>query len=113
MSDPLSIEMTEEGIEVRPLAVEPQSDTSQVETLPLQSYLNLEHPTSRELTQVREVWDYLADKANGVGDLLYQFRQLEARMSPPKLGETRLAKIYNYVNLQKQITEAEQQRDSL
>jgi hypothetical protein len=112
VSDPLiQAEVTDEGVEVR--SPETRGTSDKVETLPLSGLLGIHDPGPRQQTQLKEIWDFLAEKANGTGDLLHQFRHLENRMSPPRLGETRLGKVYNYVALQRQLKQTEEQLNSL
>lgn len=115
MGDPLmQVDVADNGaVNVSSVTPEVVTDIKNTETLPLQSMLGLYEPSGKERTQLQEIYDYLSQKSNGTGDLLYQFKQLEARMSPPKLGESRLGKVYNYVSLQRQIESAEQQRNAL
>lgn len=112
--DPLSspvIEVTEEGIEVH--SPEPQSDLSLTELLPVQGFLGIEDPGARQRTQMKAIWDYFGRDSQGTGDALFKIKQTELRMSPPKLGESRLSKLYNFVKTKTQLVDLEAQLDSL
>lgn len=111
--DPLTptVEVTEDGIEVR--SPEPQSDLSAVELLPLQGFLNVDDPGARQRTQMKAIWEYFSKDAQGVGDALYRVKQTEMKMMAPKLGESRLSKLYNYVKLQTQSQDLQTQLENL
>jgi hypothetical protein len=93
-----TIEVTEDGVEVR--NPEPTEDLSLVELLPLQGFLGVENPSGHMRSEMKEIWDFFAEGSQGEGDALYKVKQTEMKMSPPKLGETRLKKLFNYVKLQ-------------
>lgn len=105
------IEVTDEGIEVR--NPEPQSDLSLVELLPVQGFLGIEDPGARQRTQMKEIWDYFSKDSQGVADALFKIKQTEMRMSPPKLGESRLSKLHSFVKTKLSLTDLEAQLDSL
>lgn len=111
--DPLAatVEVTEDGIEVR--SPEPQQDLSHTELLPLEGFLDVHDPGARQRTQMKAIWDYFSKDAQGTGDALFRIKQTEMKMMAPKLGESRLSKLYNYVKLQTQTQDLQAQLDSL
>lgn len=112
--DPLlSVSVGEDGVVDAVASPGIQEDISNVETAPLQGLLGLSNPTGHELGEMKVIWEYLREVSTGVGDLLYQFRQLENRMSPPKLGESRLGKVYNYVTIQSKVKQYEKELESM
>lgn len=110
--DPLAtVEVTAEGIEVR--SAEPQSDLSLVELIPLQGFLGVDDAGARQRTQMKTIWDFFGKDAQGVGDALFRIKQTEIKMNPPRLGESRLSKLYNYVQLQTKTKELQFQLEAL
>lgn len=106
-----AIEMTEDGIEVRSPGL--QEDTSLVELLPLQGMLGINDAGARQRTQMKDVWDFFSKDAQGVGDALFKIKQTEMKMSPPRLGESRLGKLHSYVKTKSQLSDLEQQLEAL
>lgn len=45
-------------------------------------------------------------------ELLWEIRSIESRIGTPPLGMTRLQHVYNYFNIQRQITQLESKRDA-
>lgn len=112
MEPAVSIVLDEQG--VPEAVVEPRElNQAAVEVAPLRGMLGLENPGPRQNMQLKEIWDFFAEKAQGQGDLLYQFRQTENKMSPPRLGETRLSKMHTWVKLQREIKSREEHLNSL
>lgn len=110
--DPLQIDTSGDEVSVsRPATV--SEDTSLVELLPVQGFLGLNDTSAKEKTQMRQVWEYFSEDAQGTGDALYKMKMTEMKMSPPRLGENRLSKLYNYVRLQQQQKIIEQEMATL
>ena len=107
----VDLEVTDEGVEVRP--TQPQEDTSLNELIPLQGFLGVEEPGSRQRTQMKTIWDYFGKDAQGIGDALHRIKSTELKMTPPRLGESRLSKLYNYVQLKNQTANLEAQLEAL
>ena|ERR1019366_7239682 len=109
--DPLQVAVveSEDGMEVHaPTGV--RGDANEVELLPIQGFLGVEgEPGAKARTQMKAIWDFFAEGSQGTGDALFKIKQTESKMAAPRLGETRLTKLYNYVRLQSQqkIIEAE------
>ena len=79
----------------------------------LKDYFNVDDVTDAQRVKFETIWNYFADEAKGVGDLLYKLRQLENRLGSPAIGESRLSKLHGYVKISAQIKDAELHRDSL
>lgn len=78
---------------------------------PLHGYLAMYDADASTSDRIREVWDYFGDEP--IQDKLYEIRKLEDRLAPPKLGGTRLDKLYEYVKLTKEIGQREDERARL
>lgn len=111
--DPLRVDTSGEDVSILPASTEVRSTTDLVELLPLSGFLGVNSPEGRSRTQMKEVWDFFVEDAQGTGDALYKLKQTEMKMSPPKLGETRLSKLFNYVRLQAQQKQIEAEMNSL
>src|SRR5580693_3950146 len=111
--DPLqaTVEVTDEGVEVR--APETQDDTSLTELIPLQGMLGIDEAGARQRTQMKTVWEYFGKDAQGIGDALFKIKQTELKLTPPRLGESRLSKLYNFVQLKNKTADLEAQLESL
>lgn len=88
---------------------EPQS-IPDTEIQSIQGILKVEHPDQKS----KEKLGFIASniKAEDRADLLYQVRQIENRLAPPKLGETRLDVVYGYLRAKAAVTNAEKLRDT-
>lgn len=94
----------------------PSAITSDVDhSTPLAGFLNVSQPTAEQREQLKTVWAYAENSTEdkSVASLLYAIQKIENRLSSPKLGETRLDKVYRYVKLQKQVDIATKMRDSM
>lgn len=111
--DPLRVDTSGSEVSILPEVAEVRGSTDIVELLPLQGFLNIENPESKSRTQMKEVWDFFAEGSQGKGDALHKLKMTEMKMSPPRLGETRLSKLYNYVKLQSQQKQIEAEMNAL
>ena len=77
----------------------------------LQSFFNIDSPTSEQSGQLKAIWDFFDGKSEV--ERLYQVKQLENRLGMPPLGQSRFSKIYEYVKLSNQIDAMEKLRNEL
>lgn len=77
----------------------------------IQGLLGVTHPDGQEQSQLERISAWLKDKSPV--ERLTAIRHLETRLGAPKIGQTRLSNIHQYVKLQGQIKELEGARDSL
>ena len=75
--------------------------TEPVEHLAIASRFNIDTPTKEEGEKLSTIWGYVKSKgdATSMSDLIWQVINLEQTVGAPKLGETRLDKLYRYVQL--------------
>lgn len=82
---------------------------------PLVGFLELgtDEMTNKNQTILNEIWEYLAKETNSelTSERLHALRALENKLSPPKIGQSRLQKIYGYIQAQKAVAQAEKWRD--
>lgn len=82
---------------------------------PLVGFLDIgeSEMTNKTQTVLQEIWDYLAEETNSelISEKLHALSALENRLSPPKIGQSRLIKIHQYIQAQKAVSQAEKWRD--
>jgi hypothetical protein len=81
---------------------------------PLTGFLQVKDPTPEEQSQLKEIWDYVVGqtKSENTSERLYTLRHIEQRLAAPRLGQTRVSQLYQYVTSDKQAKSAEKLRDS-
>lgn len=88
-------------------AVEVSVETSPQETVdytPLQGMLNVAEPTRDDRDALKDVWAYFnPDGKKSAAEVMWAVRDVETKLQPARIGETRLNKIYEYVSLRKNI----------
>lgn len=69
--------------------------------------------TNQNQTLLQEIWDYLGQESKSelTIERLQALRSLENRLSPPKIGQSRLHKIHGYVQAQRMVEQAEKWRN--
>jgi hypothetical protein len=85
--------------------------TDSIAHLALSNRFNIDMPTDQENKQLAEIWAYAKGVANSqeISDIVWEVVHLEGVLGAPKLGETRLNRLYRYCKLKRQ--EAEIQRE--
>ena len=70
--------------------------------------------TNKTQTALNELWEYLGkeSKSELTSERLYALRSLENRLSPPRLGQSRLNVVHNYILAQAEVSRAEEMRNS-
>lgn len=88
---------------------EPQA-IPDTEITSISNILKVEQPDQKS----KEKLGFIASniKAEDNADLLYQVRQIENRLAPPKLGESRLDVVYGFLRAKAAVDNAEKLRDS-
>lgn len=67
--------------------------------------------SSKEQEYLQTIWEYLEGE-DTLPKKLLNLRNVESRMGAPQLGETRLARLFNYAKAHKAVKEAEEWRNS-
>lgn len=70
--------------------------------------------TNKMQTTLNEIWEFLGQESKSelTTDRLMALRNLENRLSPPRIGQSRLYKIHQYVKAQQEVSRAEKWRNS-
>lgn len=89
----------------------PDSSVS-LEILPIKSFLSIEGELDPKETEQLEYIKSVFGKDVPMGDILSQIREIERKLGVPRLGESRLGKIYNYMRAMQNVKQAEKIRDS-
>lgn len=99
----------------KPVTSAPSVASEVDHSAPLAGFLSITEPTAEQREQLKAVWAYAeaSTEDKSVPSLLYAIQKIENRLSSPRLGETRLDKVYRYVKLQKQVDIATKMRDSM
>lgn len=102
---------TEESVTV---AVADNTGFSAKPFAPLVGFMDIGESELTGKTQdiLNDIWEYLGADAETTVDRLYALRQLENRLSPPKLGQSRLHRIHGYIQAQRAVQKMEKMRDS-
>lgn len=71
--------------------------------------------TNKAQAELQELWDYLGKVTNSetTSERLHALRLMESRLSPPRIGQSRFEKLYNYVRAQQEVERAEDWRNNL
>lgn len=81
----------------------------------LTSMFDVDNPSEQEREQLKTIWEWAKNSTDQktIPSILYAVQQLENRLSSPSVDETRLNKIYRYVELQRQVDMATKRRDEM
>lgn len=102
MDDKIIVTPTDTGAEVTVDQTTTPSET--VDYTPLQGMLNVEEPTTDDKDALKAVWDYFnPDGKKSAAEVMWAVRDVENKLQPARMGETRLNKVYEYVRLRKDI----------
>lgn len=75
----------------------------------------MDEPGHEENIRLERVWEYLQEKYpnQSLNEYKYQLRRLEDKIGVPRIGETRLGKLHQYIQAQKHVEEALRWRKSI
>lgn len=75
-----------------------------VSHLALAPRFNLSNPDKQDEAKLAEIWAYAKNIANSdnIPDIVWEVIHLEGVIGSPRLGESRLDKLYRYVRLRRQ-----------
>lgn len=113
MDDELVI--TENKDETVTVEVKPTFRQAEVKIAPLNNYFDIDRKTTNKETQQLEgIMEFLEQDTDTKteGNIYMALRNIEEKLTSPKLGETRIGKIFNYIKILQQIKEDEKERDS-
>ena len=108
------IKVTEKAQEVEVTTEQTQTEPMVTEYLPVAEYLGLDHPSEQEKAQLSEIYKFFADEGMKPEDVKWAIRDKELRYrSPVGMGQTRLAKLYELVTLNKEALKVEERLKKL
>lgn len=113
MNDELVV--TENKDESVTVEVKPTFRESEVKIAPLNNYFDLDRKISnKEKQQLEQIMEFLEEDTDTKveGNIYVALRNIEEKLTSPKLGETRIGKIHNYIKVLQEIKQAEKERDS-
>lgn len=100
--DTIIVEDIDDGINRE--GASPSPRTEPVQHLSLASRFNIDTPTREENEKLQTIWSFAAEQAqtHDLQEILWSVIHLEQVLGAPKLGETRLDKVYKYIRLKRQ-----------
>lgn len=106
INNPESTQVIADGINPEELA----GKLAEVSKIQLQGFFGLSDMTPSESKMLSEMSTLLDNKQDA--DLLWEIRNIENRIGTPPLGMSRLQHVFNYLNIQRQITQLENKRNA-
>lgn len=81
----------------------------------LKSFFEIDSMGFEEGEKLRTIWGYLSEKFPKalLQERLHQLRKMEQKMGQPKLGQSRLGRLHDYIHAQKMVEDAERWRDGV
>lgn len=75
-----------------------------VEHMAIAERFNITTPTKEESEKLSSIWSYVKQQGEerSIPDIVWDVISLEQKIGSPKIGESRLDKLYRYVNLRVQ-----------
>lgn len=82
-------------------ATSTSKESGDVEHLAIADRFNIDTPTKEEGEKLQTIWSWVKQKdvERPIHDIVWDVINLEMTIGSPKLGETRLDKLYKYVKL--------------
>ena len=82
-----------------------------IEHLAIANRFNISTPTKEENEKLQTIWSYVKQQGDErpMSDIIWEVISLEQTLGAPKLGETRLDKLYRYVKLRVQESRIQEQ----
>lgn len=105
MDEKIVVTPVDGGVEV---SAEPATTAESVDYTPLQGMLGVSEPSTEDKDAMREVWEYFnPDGKKSAAEVMWAVRDVENKLQPARMGETRLNKVFEYVRLRKDIANNE------
>ncbi len=78
-----------------------RANPNPVEHLAIAERFNISTPTKEEDEKLATIWGYVKSKGGerGISDVIWDVINMEQTLGSPRLGETRIDKLYKYVKL--------------
>ncbi len=104
MDEKIVVTPKDQGVDVN---VERSTDHESVDYTPIQGMLGVEEPTTDDKAALKMVWDYFKGEGKSAAEVMWGIRDIENKLQPARMGETRLNKLYEYVKLRKTLEDTE------
>ena len=105
MDEKIIVTPTDKGVDTivdRTTNIEPTDFT------PLQGMMGMTDVTTEDKQQLADVWKYFnPDGKKSNAEVMWAVRDIENKLQPARLGETRFSKILEYVKLRQSIEQEE------
>lgn len=70
--------------------------------------------SDKHKSEMKEIYDYAVKKSNGKpGDVIQKIEELQVRLGEPRIGETRISQLYNWVRIRNLMADAHKQMSAL
>lgn len=103
-SEPLEIQV--EDLPKQDTQAEVDPTVEPTEHLALLQHFNIDIPNKQETGKLQEIWEYgkKMSKSGDIQDVIWQVMHLERTLGAPRLGESRLDRLYRWAKLKRQET---------
>lgn len=90
--------------EEKPQTTQTNQPTHEVSHLSLAQRFNVENPSKEEEGKLSEIWNYVRQNSgkSEITDLIWEVMHLENQLGTPRVGESRLDRVYRYCKLRRQ-----------
>lgn len=111
----MEIQVEDLPVEEQDLSPEVDQAVEPTEHLALLQHFNIDIPNKQETGKLMEVWDYgkQMSKTGDLQDIIWQVISLERTLGAPRLGESRLDRLYRWAKLKRQETQIQEQLKSV
>jgi hypothetical protein len=98
-----------------PEAAAPSMQADSVQHMAIAKRFNIDIPTKEEEGKLKEVWNYARklSESSDIPDVIWQIVHLEGVLGAPRLGESRLDRLYRYAKLRRQEAQIQEELKSV
>lgn len=78
--------------------------TNEIAHLSIAQRFGVENPNKQDDNKLAEIWDYVRQNSGKteIPDLVWEVMHIENQIGTPRIGESRLDKVYRYCKLRRQ-----------
>lgn len=100
-----------ESVDEAPIQSPQAAARTETMHLALASRFNIDMPNKQEDGKLAEIWAYAQSKAGSenIPDIIWEVIHLEGVLGSPRLGESRLDRLYKYAKLRRQEAQIQQE----
>lgn len=101
MDENIIVTPTDKGVET---SIERTTHIETTDFTPLQGMMGMQEATKEDREQLSDVWKYFnPDGKKSAAEVMWAVRDVENKLQPARMGETRFSKVLEYVKLRKSI----------